>query len=269
MVLNLSVSTQSSSLFPVDFWIDYNNHLGINLNPTLVNYQTLISDPFFYNIYFRSIYYTISTTIICFFISYPLALIMNFINSKQMNILILGVIITSFATNMLIKIYSWTILFSRYGFLNKFLSNYFNWQISILNSDFGVVMVMVYCYLPFGFLPIYLSIKKIRRDIVNAAIDLGADYKNCLIKIIWPLSKSGVVSGCTFVALASLGEFVIPDLVGGAKIMTIGKLIWNQFFYARHWPIAAASAIILIIFLIASEWIIKKLINIKVEIKND
>ncbi|AZL15839.1 ABC transporter permease [Rickettsiales endosymbiont of Stachyamoeba lipophora] len=258
IIISLSISSQTSQLFPVDFVFDYAKETGLTIKPNFNYYLALLDDSFYLKTYLKSLYFALTNTICCFIIAYPLALV-GYFASNRLKIIIFTILLISFSTSMLLKIYSWTILLSNNSILVIFLKKLFGTDnIYLLNSDFAVILVMVYCYLPFMLFPIYLNLMRINKHVIEAANDLGASHFNCLRKILLPLTKPGIISGCTFVSLASMGEFVIPDLIGGSKIVTIGKLIWNQFFFAHHWPIAACSAVVLVVILTIFNYLINK-----------
>jgi putrescine transport system permease protein len=134
------------------------------------------------------------------------------------------------------------------GLINNFLKiiGISSTNFITLNSNFSLIITMAYTYLPFMIVPIYSSLEKIDHSLFEAAADLGAKKTKIFIKIIFPLSSTGVMLGCLLVFIASFGEYVIPDLLGSNTI-TIGKLIWSEFFYNRDWVAAATMTIIIIL----------------------
>ena len=155
-----------------------------------------------------------------------------------------------FWTSLLIRVYGWIIILKSNGLLNKILGLFNLGPINLMNSSTAVVIGLSYTYLPFMILPIYTALLKIKPNIIEAAADLGARPLAIFWKIIFPLSFPGVIVGLFLVFIPSLGEFIIPDLLGGAKIVTIGKLLWTEFFMNRDWPMAAAITILLILIVI-------------------
>ena len=167
-------------------------------------------------------------------------------------LLLLILIITPFWTALLIRVYGWIIILKDNGLLNEFLLwlGIIKEPLILLNTPSAVVIGIVYTYLPFMILPIYSSLLKIKPDILEASADLGAKPLASFWQITFPLSLPGVIVGVILVFIPALGEFVIPDLLGGAKIITIGKLLWSEFFMNRDWPMASAITILLVLIII-------------------
>ncbi|MCP5086053.1 MAG: ABC transporter permease subunit, partial [Rhodobacteraceae bacterium] len=157
-----------------------------------------------------------------------------------------------FWTSFLIRVYAWIGILSTEGFLNQFLMGIgiTSDPIIILNTNIAVYIGIVYTYLPFMVLPVYASLEKLDESLLEAAEDLGCNRFSAFWLVTVPLSKSGVIAGCFLVFIPTLGEFVIPSLLGGSKTLMIGKVLWDEFFGNRDWPVASAVAIILLLVLI-------------------
>lgn len=152
----------------------------------------------------------------------------------------------------LIRVYSWMGILSQDGFLNQFLlwTGLISEPLTILNTNTAVYIGIVYTYLPFMILPIYAALEKLDESLLEAAEDLGCSRIQAFWIITVPLSKSGIIAGCFLVFIPALGEFVIPSLLGGSKTLMIGKVLWEEFFNNRDWPVASAVAVILLLILI-------------------
>jgi len=140
--------------------------------------------------------------------------------------------------------------------------------IMFLNSTPAVIAGIVYCYLPFMVLPLFLSIDKIDKMIIEASLDLGCSHLTSFLKEIMPLSLPGILAGSILVFVPVIGEYVIPDLLGGTKVFTMGKLIWNEFFFNKDWPVASAITVCMTILFVIPILIIQKFL-IKKEIENE
>ena len=176
---------------------------------------------------------------------------------------LLILVITPFCTALLIRVYGWIIILKKNGLLNQLLlwAKIVEEPLTILNSQTAIVIGIVYTYLPFMILPIYSSLLKINPNVLEAAADLGAKPFSIFWQITFPLSVPGVIVGVILVFIPAIGEFVIPDLLGGAKIITIGKLLWTEFFMNRDWPIASAITILIILIVVVPIKILHKFLS--------
>jgi putrescine transport system permease protein len=161
-------------------------------------------------------------------------------------------VILPFWTSFLIRVYAWMGILSNEGLLNQFLlwTGVISEPLTILNTNTAVYIGIVYTYLPFMILPIYSALEKLDDSLLEAATDLGCTRTSAFWLITIPLSKTGIIAGCFLVFIPTLGEFVIPSLLGGSQTLMIGKVLWEEFFNNRDWPVASAVAIILLLILI-------------------
>lgn len=218
---------------------------GIEYHFTLDNYKRLF-DPLYFSTIFRSLKLAASNTLLCLALGYPLA---YFISSsgKWKNILIILVVIP-FCTNFLLRIYAWMIILGRNGFLNKALMFFgiTEQPFSFLFSSGAVSVGLAYAYLPFMILPVYAALERMDRSLLDVSRDLGATPLQSFYHVVLPLTKSGIFAGSILVFIPSLGEFIIPDLLGGSNNLMIGNVIKDQYFSARDWPFGSAFGILII-----------------------
>ncbi len=203
-----------------------------------------------------SIKIALECTVICLLLSYPLAMILNKINIKHQNFIVF--IFIPMWMNFLLRILAWQMILSNNGIMNAILEFLHLPQIYILNTPAAVIFGMVYDYLPYMILPIYNSMARIRKDIIEAAQDLGAKNYVIFFKIIFPLTLTGVMSGIIMVFVPALTSFVISNLLGGGKILLIGNIIENDFMQFFNWNLGAGLSLVLMIFVIASMAIMNK-----------
>ena len=165
---------------------------------------------------------------------------------------LLMLVILPFWTSFLIRVYAWMGILSGEGVLNQFLlwTGLISTPLTILNTNLAVYIGIVYTYLPFMILPIYAALEKMDDSLLEAAEDLGCSRTSAFWLVTIPLSKSGIIAGCFLVFIPAIGEFVIPSLLGGSGTLMIGKVLWEEFFSNRDWPVASAVAIILLLILI-------------------
>jgi putrescine transport system permease protein len=212
------------------------------------NYLTVFSDELYVSTFLTSLKIAILGTLITLLIGYPMALAMARASSRTRPLLI-AMIILPFWTSFLIRIYAWIGILKQEGLLNQLLliTGVISAPLNILNTEWAVQIGIAYSYLPFMVLPIYAALEKQDPYLIEAANDLGCPSWKAFWLITMPLSSSGILGGCILVFIPVLGEFIIPDLLGGSDTLMIGRLIWSEFFSNRDWPMASTIAIILLI----------------------
>lgn len=203
----------------------------------------------FLNVFLRSLFIAAITTLLCLILGYPLAYWLAR-RPKPLKNLLFFLVMVPFWANSLILAYAWMIILRSEGVLDTALSSLglIRGSLNILYAPPAVVIGLVYWYLPFMIYPLYASIEKLDFSLIEAAHDLGAGKLQVFRRILLPLTKPGIVAGCVLVFVPSLGEFVIPKLLGGSKTLMIGNLIQDQFLgVARDWPFGAALSLILML----------------------
>lgn len=219
---------------------------GVIFRFSLENYQRA-TDWIYLRIFWNSFKLASLTAFSCLIIGYPMAYVMATASVWLRSVLLVLVVIP-FWTNFVVRAYATKILFGEFGPLNQFALSLrlIREPILFANTDFAVWMGMVTNYLPFMILPLYVALEKFDFSLFEAAKDLGASSFNILTQILIPLTRSGIVTGTIFVFAPALGEFVIPDLLGGARTMLMGNLITEQFLKTRDWPFGSALSLLLI-----------------------
>ena len=218
---------------------------------TVDNYVWLTQDALYFNAYISSVVIAGISTLITLAIGYPVAYGMARASSALRPILLMLVILP-FWTIFLIRVYAWIGILKPEGLLNTFLMwiGLIDEPLIILNTHTAIFIGIVYSYLPFMVLPLYSSLEKMDYSLIEAAKDLGCSETGAFWKVTFPLSLPGVVAGCLLVFIPAVGEFVIPDLLGGSRTLMIGKTLWNEFFANRDWPVSSAVAIVLLLLLV-------------------
>ena len=217
----------------------------------LGNFLQLTDDPLYFDAYLQSLQVAAISTICCLLIGYPLAWAVAHSKPSTRNILLLLVILPSW-TSFLIRVYAWMGILKNNGVLNNFLLwlGIIDQPLTILHTNFAVYIGIVYAYVPFMVLPIYTALIRIDYSLVEAALDLGARPLKTFFTVIVPLTKGGIIAGSMLVFIPAVGEFVIPELLGGPDSIMIGRVLWQEFFNNRDWPVASAVAIIMLLLLI-------------------
>lgn len=198
-----------------------------------------------------SVKIALQCTVICLLLSYPLAMILNKLSAKHQNFIVF-IFILPMWMNSLLRILAWQLILSNNGIMNAVLEFFSFPSLNILNTPTAVIFGMVYDFLPFMVLPIYNSMSRIGKNIVEAAQDLGAKNYVIFCKIIFPLTLAGVMSGIIMVFVPALTSFVIPNLLGGGKVLLIGNIIEADFMQFFNWNLGAGLSLVLMVFVTAS-----------------
>jgi len=218
---------------------------------TLSNYINLLN-PLYIDIFIKSILIAIYTTALCLIIGYPFAFIIA-TSPKKYKPLLLLLIILPFWTNSLVRTYAMIVLLRTEGIINTLLLHLhiINVPLHLMYNNTAVMIGMLYMMFPFMVLPLYTSLEKLDKRILDAASDLGAGPINKFLKVTLPLTKGGIISGCILVFIPTLGLFFVTDLMGGSKVILMSNLIKNQFLTARDWPFGSAISVVLIIVMLS------------------
>ena len=219
---------------------------GIELGLSLSNYARAL-DPLYLKIYWRSLWLAVVTTALCLLISYPAAYCIALKTAPRWKNLLLVLSVIPFWTSFLIRTYAWMLILRTEGLINSALTSIglIDQPLKLLYTDTAILLGLVYGELPFMILPLYATIEKLDVRLLEAAMDLGANRFWTFLKVTLPLTKVGVVTAVLLVFIPSLGAFVTPDLLGGAKQAMIGNLIQNQFAVARDQPFGSAISFLL------------------------
>ena len=217
------------------------------------NYAFLVSDSLYINAYLNSLRIALISTILLLLIGYPMALAMARAPARIRPTLLMLVILP-FWTSFLIRVYAWIGILKPEGLLTVALQAVGilgpDEQVNIFRTDYAVFIGMVYSYLPFMILPLYAALEKLDGTLLEAASDLGCPPWKAFWKITFPLSLPGVIAGSMICFIPITGEFVIPDLLGGADTLMIGKTLWTEYSGNRDWPLASAVAVVLLLVLV-------------------
>ncbi|WP_071673541.1 ABC transporter permease subunit [Nioella nitratireducens] len=215
------------------------------------NYVFLTEDDLYWKAYLSSLKIALISTFFTLCVGYPIAYGMARAAPEWRPTLMMLVILP-FWTSFLIRVYAWIGILSSEGYLNQFLQwiGLISEPLQIMNTPTAVYIGIVYTYLPFMILPIYATLDRMDESLLEAAEDLGCSRLSAFWMVTFPLSRSGIIAGCFLVFIPAIGEFVIPSLLGGSSTLMIGKVLWEEFFSNRDWPVASAVAIILLLILV-------------------
>ncbi len=255
MVVKLSVSepaiAQPPYLPAMDFWDGPPGWWEDIRQFSISNYIFIMEDSLYWKSYLSSLRIAIIATSLTLLIGYPLAYGMARA-PRAWRPTLLMLVILPFWTSFLIRVYAWIGILKKEGLLNQFLLwlGVIGEPLTILNTNIAVYIGIVYSYLPFMVLPLYANLEKQDVSLLEAANDLGCTNRQAFWKVTWPLSLPGVIAGCFLVFIPTVGEFVIPSLLGGSDTLMIGRTLYDEFFQNRDWPVSSAVAVILLLILI-------------------
>ncbi len=254
IVLKISLSQTTIAMPPYvpvfDSIADIKQKIG---DLSFDNYTWLLQNALYFKAFVSSMWIAFFATLITLCVGYPIAYGMARAPNSIRPLLVMMVILP-FWTSFLIRVYAWIGILKPDGLLTLVLQNVgllgAGDQVHILNTNVAVYIGIVYSYLPFMVLPLYASLEKLDRSLLEAAADLGSPPLRAFWQITFPLSLPGVFAGSLLVFIPATGEFVIPDLLGGSGTLMIGRTLWSEFFQNRDWPVASAVAIVLLILLV-------------------
>ncbi|MGB3392211.1 MAG: ABC transporter permease subunit [Stenotrophomonas sp.] len=250
IVLKISFAKMAVAIPPYTAIVEYvDSAFSVKLN--LGNYTQLLSDSQYVVAYLSSIRIALISTLLTLLIGYPMAYVIARMSPSARNIAMMLVVLPSW-TSFLIRVYAWIGILDSNGLLNRALMGMglIDAPLRILYTPLAAYIGIVYCYLPFMVLPLYANLVKLDHRLLEAAYDLGAKPWQAFMRITLPLSRSGIIAGCMLVMIPAVGEFVIPEMLGGPDTLMIGRVLWGEFFNNRNWPLASAVAVVMLLLLL-------------------
>ena len=225
---------------------------SLELIASLENYRFLLTDALYRNAYLSSIRIAAVSTVFALLIGYPMAYFIARAPEPRRSLLLLLVILP-FWTSFLLRVYAWMGFLRTNGVINNMLMGMgvIDQPLVMMQTDFAVYIGIVYTYLPFMILPLYANLTKLDGALLEAASDLGASPVVTFFTVTLPLSLPGIVAGSMLVFIPAIGEYVIPALLGGPDTLMIGRVLWDEFFGSRDWPVASAVAIVMLVLVVA------------------
>ena len=223
----------------------------VELGLSFKSFALLFSDDLYLAAWLSSLRIAATSTLVALLLGYPMAYAIARAAPNRRPLLLMLVVLP-FWTSFLIRIYAWMGLLADNGLIEQFLrwTGLASNPGTILGTEWAVHLGIVYAYLPFMVLPLYATLEKLDHGLLEAAADLGAKPLAAFLTVTLPLSLPGIVAGCLLVFIPAVGEFVIPDLLGGTETLMIGKVLWDEFFTNGDWPLASAVAVCLLVLLV-------------------
>ncbi|HET8691143.1 MAG TPA: ABC transporter permease subunit [Steroidobacteraceae bacterium] len=252
IILKISLAEPVVAQPPFSALLEWGKDGFEGVRATLSNYAFLFQDGYYGIIYLSSLKMAAISTLLCLLLGYPMAYHIARQPPRRRQLLLLAVILP-FWISFLLRVYAWIGLLNNKGVINDVLiwAGVIDQPIQLLYNDFAVYLGIVYSYLPFMILPLYANLERMDLDLLDAAADLGARRWQAFADVTLPLSVPGIIGGCLLVFIPAVGEFVIPALLGGADTLMIGRVLWDEFFVNRDWPVASAVSVVLLLLLIA------------------
>ncbi|MBY0508556.1 MAG: ABC transporter permease subunit [Rhodospirillaceae bacterium] len=251
VVLKISFAESQLSIPPYTALFERVDGVIVGLRATLANYRMVFTDSLYVTAYFSSLKIAAIATLLTLLLGYPMAYGIARAPASH-RVLLLVLVMLPFWTSFLVRIYAWIGLLRPTGIINAALESlgFIDAPLALLNTPGAVYLGIVYAYLPFMVLPLYARLERLDPALLEAAADLGAKPWRAFLHVTLPLSRPGIAAGCLLVFIPAVGEFVIPELLGGPDTLMIGKVLWNEFFSNRDWPLSAAITVVLLMVLV-------------------
>ncbi len=251
IILKISFADPLVAVPPFTALLDWSASGLEIIQGTFDNYVFLFEDNFYGIIYLSSIKIAAVATVLCLLLGYPMAYFIARQRPARRNLLLLAVILP-FWISFLLRVYAWIGLLNNRGVINNALMalGVIDQPLPLIYNDFAVYVGIVYSYLPFMILPLYANLERLDLDLHDAAADLGARRWQVFVDVTLPMSTPGIVAGCLLVFIPASGEFIIPALLGGSDTLMIGRILWDEFFINRDWPVASAVSVVLLLILV-------------------
>ncbi|MET3134276.1 putrescine transport system permease protein [Oxalobacteraceae bacterium GrIS 1.11] len=258
IVLRISFTEMENAGNPFGSLLSYVDGVLL-LKVKISNYLFITQDDLYVLTYLSSLKFAAITTGLCLFIGYPFAYFMARAKSTVRPVLMMLVMLP-FWTSFLLRIYAWKGILANHGILNDLLLGLglITQPLHMMNTQFSLIIGMVYAYLPFMILPLYANLVKMDVRFLEAAADLGATPLQAFWRITVPLSKSGIIAGSMLVFIPAVGEYVIPELLGGPETLMIGHVLWDEFFTNNDWPMASSVTVVVILLILVPMAIFNK-----------
>lgn len=259
VVFKISLSESAIAIPPYTDILNWDaEELYLTFKLNMANYLYLFEDTFYLDAYLNSVKIAAIATAITLVVGFPIAYRIARAEGSTRGLL-LALVILPFWTSFLLRVYAWMGFLKKNGIVNEFLmmTGIIDQPLVMLQTDFAVYLGLVYTYLPFMVLPLYSALEKMDISLLEAAEDLGARPAQSFFLITVPLALPGIIAGCLLMFIPAVGEFVIPALLGGSDTVMIGRVLWDEFFLNRDWPMASAVAIVMLIILVIPTMMIR------------
>jgi len=259
IVFKISFSETRLAMPPYAPFMEWAEGLKLAITLNFNNYAFLFTDELYYSSYIYSVQVAFVSTVLCLLLGYPMAYAIAHTQPPWRSVLLM-LIVLPFWTSFLLRVYAWMGLLKNNGVINNMLMamGVIDEPITMLQTDFAVYIGIVYSYLPFMILPLYANLEKHDLNLLEAAADLGAKPVTAFLRITLPQSMPGIIAGSLLVFIPAVGEYVIPSLLGRTDQLMIGRVLSDEFFANRDWPVASAVAILMLLLLVVPIMLFQK-----------
>ena len=251
IVLQISLAEPMLGQPPYTALWEWAGDAMVQVRLNLANYLLVLEDDLYLAAFLNSLWIALVCTILCLLIGYPMAYAIA-TAPERWRMPLLMLIVLPFWTSFLIRVYAWIGILKPNGLLNNYLMalGLIDEPLVILHTQLAIYIGIVYSYLPFMILPLYANLARMDHTLLEAAADLGCRPAQAFLRVTLPLSMPGIIAGSMLVFIPAVGEFVIPDLLGGPQSLMVGRMLWTEFFNNKDWPLASALAIVLLLLLV-------------------
>lgn len=260
VVFKISLAESEIAIPPYSsLWEWDPEELYLEIKLTLGNYLYIFEDALYVEAYWSSAKIAAISTLIALLVGFPMAYLIARSDPNKRTLL-LALVVLPFWTSFLLRVYAWMGLLKKNGVVNEILMGMgiIDSPIQMIQTDFAVYLGIVYTYLPFMILPLYTALEKLDGTLLEAAEDLGAKPYETFFLVTLPLAVPGIIAGCLLVFIPAVGEFVIPALLGASDTLMIGRVLWDEFFLNRDWPMASAVAIVMLVILVLPIMLVRR-----------
>ncbi len=251
IVLQISLAEPMLGQPPYTALWEWAGDAMVQVRLNLANYLLVLEDDLYLAAFLNSLWIALVCTLLCLLIGYPMAYAIA-TAPERWRMPLLMLIVLPFWTSFLIRVYAWIGILKPNGLLNNYLMalGLIDEPLVILHTQLAIYIGIVYSYLPFMILPLYANLARMDHTLLEAAADLGCRPAQAFLRVTLPLSMPGIIAGSMLVFIPAVGEFVIPDLLGGPQSLMVGRMLWTEFFNNKDWPLASALAIVLLLLLV-------------------
>ena len=250
IILKISVAEPVIAQPPFSRLLVWGAHGLQGIKASFENYSFLFRDGYYGTILLSSLKMAAIGTLLCLLLGYPMAYFIARQPPRRRQLLL--AVILPFWISFLLRVYAWIGLLDNHGVINHVLMSIgiIHKPLPMLYNDFAVYLGILYSYLPYMILPLYSNLERMNLELLDVAADLGARRWRAFVDVTLPLSLPGILGGCLLVFIPAVGEFTIPALLGGSDTLMIGRVLWDEFFVSRDWPVASAVSVVLLLLLI-------------------
>jgi putrescine transport system permease protein len=248
IILKIGFSDPTFAMPPFSEVFSHISDYAISLKINFKNYVTILNNSYYISAFLNSVYFGVTAVVLCLIMGFPMAYGIHSTRGRFAKMMLIMLIALSFWTSFLVRIYALINMLNVHGIINSALLQLgiIKTPLQFIGNNCAVCAGLVFCYIPFMIFPIYAILEKIDKTYIESANDLGCTPLRSFWYVTVPLSKPGIINGCIMVFAMSIGEFVIPELLGSADVVTFGRVLWTEFFTNLDWPMACSLSVLMV-----------------------